>query len=179
MAHSPPASQQLREASFSQALAPSLQVQVSLQHLGFKAGGTISSHRDRTAEASPQKLSPLRRSASQPKRSAKVPQAILLEQPQRTARVPQSSLVPQDSAQLQSHWVSARAAARHWFLSLSRTAHCVGRGQTDRFTVFLRHYTGSLRVAWQSLPFPDFLHLGTEGKGGANLGPLGKVYLHQ
>lgn len=107
MAHPPPAPQQLREAAFPQALAPSLRVQVSLQRLGFKASGTISSHRDRTAEAPPQKLSPLKRTAAYLKRPTRAPQKILLEQPQRTAKVLQSSLVLQDSAQLQSHWVSA------------------------------------------------------------------------
>lgn len=54
-----------------------------------------------------------------------------------------------------------------------------GGAKQGSIYVFLRHHTGSLQVAWQSLPFPDFLHLGSEGKGGANLGPLGKVYLHQ
>ncbi|KAM5258255.1 ubiquitin-conjugating enzyme E2 R2 isoform 2-T2 [Hipposideros larvatus] len=46
-----------------------------------------------------------------------------------------------------------------------------------RFTVSLRHQTGSFPLAWPWLHFPHFLHLGQKEKGGVNLGPLGKAHI--
>lgn len=176
MAHPPRVPQQLHEAAFPQAPVPSLRVQVSLLHLGFKAGGT-SSCRDRSAETSPQKLDPFSTSAAHPERLAGEPQDTLLGQPQRIGEVPQSSLVLQDSAQLRSHWVSDRGLAPHWFCHYPGPPAMREGLNRVRFTVSLRHQTGSFPVAWQSLPFPHFLYVGQKGKGGTNLGPLGKVCL--
>lgn len=92
----PPAPQQFRDAALPQVRAPSFWYPASTLGLN-SACSTTSSHVGRNAQARAEMLARL-----------------------------SASLVAQDSAQLQSHWVSAHRLARHWALSLSKTAHYGG-----------------------------------------------------
>lgn len=126
MVHPPRGRRHLREAVLPQALAPSLRA-VRLPLVGFKAGGTPSSHCDRTAGAPPRKRDPLSRPPGHSKGPAGAPQETSPGQPQRTP----ASRVSQDSAQLQSHWTRAPKACSPLVPVTLQDRPLWGRGQTD------------------------------------------------